>query len=184
MMKVSNDCIFVFAGRPERKVYGLQLFQSGIAEKIIFSVARYEWRHFLKLGLGNLNEFEKVVRDTEPEKRYFFIEFSKNNKYSIYTIKRYRYGTLSEAMALAQIIEKAYINNLIIVSSRYHMRRAVYSINKFLPDSKVNILPQAVPLMTQDDDSNIPREKNKLSNSISEYLKFYYYKFVLLRYYR
>src|SRR5215469_4373168 len=39
-----SDVIFVLAGRSERKIYGLQLFNQNLAPWLILSVGRYEVR--------------------------------------------------------------------------------------------------------------------------------------------
>src|SRR5215831_4682837 len=43
------DLILVLAGRPERKSYGLRLFQEGFAGRLILSVGRFEVRQVATL---------------------------------------------------------------------------------------------------------------------------------------
>jgi hypothetical protein len=36
------DCIFVLAGKPERKIFGIDLWRRGYAPELILSVGRFE----------------------------------------------------------------------------------------------------------------------------------------------
>jgi hypothetical protein len=53
------DCIFVLAGKEERKAYGIKMWRFGYASQLILSVGRFEWRKFGELGL----ELMAVSRD-------------------------------------------------------------------------------------------------------------------------
>src|SRR5262245_13733886 len=64
------DCIFVLAGRQERKVFGIQLWQQGYAPEVILSVGRFEWRRFYHLGLSGDGGLKAMVDRTPPVQRH------------------------------------------------------------------------------------------------------------------
>src|SRR5262245_11773192 len=48
---MSDDAIFVFAGRESRKRFGVRLYREGRAPRLLLSVGRFEWRRFADLSL-------------------------------------------------------------------------------------------------------------------------------------
>src|SRR6267142_306862 len=70
---VPSDAIFVLAGRPERKRYGLDLFKRGLAPVLILSVGRFEWRRFPELGLPDDGGLTRLVEETYYRRRHFFV---------------------------------------------------------------------------------------------------------------
>jgi uncharacterized SAM-binding protein YcdF (DUF218 family) len=138
------DCIFVFAGRPERKHYGLQLYRQGFAKTIIFSVGRFEWRRFPELGLADDGGLYRTVQEVPPPHRHFFVEMGPEGMRCTLVEKR-TLGTMSEAAALSQWIEKKSYRSLLIVSSGFHLRRVVESVRHFSSKLRPEIIPVAVP---------------------------------------
>lgn len=55
------DCIFVLAGRHERKVYGIDLLRRDLAPELILSAGRFEWRGFYALDLPGDSGLLKLV---------------------------------------------------------------------------------------------------------------------------
>ena len=138
------DCIFVFAGRQERKVHGLQLYKAGYASRIIFSVGRFEWRKFHELGLENDGGLVDLVQETPPKKRHFFVCI-KGNRATCSLIGKGMFGTMSEAAALCRLAGKENLGSLLIVSSNYHLRRCLECMEGFCSDAALRIIPVAAP---------------------------------------
>ncbi len=179
----NGDCIFVFAGRPQRKYYALNLWKSGYAKRIIFSVGRYEWRSFFQLGIEDDGGLAVLVQQTPPRRRHFFVCMT-NKETKSFLINRRKLGTMSEVIALADYIQKEDIRNLIIVSSAFHLRRTTETLRRFCPDSTLRIIPVAVP------DELLPDTRRKWwamkkssSLILSEYIKYISYKFFLPLFY-
>ena len=136
------DCIFVFAGRHERKVHGLQLYKAGYASRIIFSVGRFEWRRFPELGLENDGGLVELVQQTPPRKRHFFVDIE-GNRATCSLIRKGMFGTMSEAAALCRLARKEKLSSLLIVSSSYHLRRCLDCVGGFCSDAALKIIPVA-----------------------------------------
>ena len=130
------DLIFVFAGREERKRYGLELYERGYAPRIILSVGRFEWRRFAELGLASDGGLVELVPTIEAPKRHFFVEIA-GEETTCRFIERGHYGTLSEAHALAARVARAAraarvgddendeAITILLVSSPEHSRRCL-----------------------------------------------------------
>lgn len=138
------DCIFVFAGKPERKTYGLKLYRDGYASRIFFSVSRFEWRRFLQLGLEDYGGLLDHVKATPYFQRHFFVQITSKCA-NTFRIPKRQFGTLSEAMALSEFIDRLQIKSLIIVSSGFHLRRAVQAVKNCCVNPHVELIPVAVP---------------------------------------
>src|SRR5262245_8638815 len=117
----SCDLVFVLAGRPERKPYGWQLFQSGLAPRLIFSVGRYETRQAARQpveipGLMALRE------KTPPPQRHFWTDFTQGNTLvSLAGLKKT--NTYWELHALGRYLEPDIPRCIAIVSTSIHLRR-------------------------------------------------------------
>lgn len=138
------DCIFVFAGRPERKKYGLELYRQGYSSRIVFSVARFEWRRFCQLGLDDDGGLVPLVQRTPPEKRHFFVMLDQERA-TAFPIPKGRLGTWSEAAALARFVNEKGIKSILVVSSAYHLRRASAALDRQSFEPGQHVTPVAVP---------------------------------------
>ena len=136
------ECIFVFAGRPGRKVYGLSLYERGYAKRIVFSVGRFEWRRFPGLGLEQDGGLAELAEMTPPRKRHFFVHVEKSQTQS-FLVRKGTLGTLSEAAALSSFIKHENIKTLLVVSSTLHLRRAVGALRGYCSDIELRIVPVA-----------------------------------------
>ncbi len=140
-----TDCIFVFAGRPERKLYALDLFKRGYANRIVFSVSRYEWRHFLQLGLEQDGGLAELVQKTPPALRHFFVYIDHQRAWCS-LIDQGKYGTLSEVRALIHLAQRQNIKRLMVVSSDFHLRRICETLRRYrVSGDRLSIIPVAVP---------------------------------------
>lgn len=173
------DCIFVFAGRPERKVYGLQLFRQGYAKRIVLSVGRFEWRGFPGLGLANDGGLVEMVQKTPPEMRHFFVIVD-DAGVRCQLVPKGKLGTMSEILALADFVRQNDVRQLMVVSSSYHLRRVCATLRSCFPSRRLKLNPVAVP-----EDMAAERRSKwwaypRLSSVIrKEYLKLIVYKAVL-----
>jgi hypothetical protein len=138
-----SDLIFVLAGRPERKAFGLQLFRQGIAPRIILSVGRFEVRKMDAFGFQDLN-MREMVRHMAPEDRHFFIEISDGSR-TVTPARIKRVGTFGELAALADYIRERQIKNLILISTSVHLRRVRLCCRKMSGLRRLNISYVPVP---------------------------------------
>lgn len=137
------EAIFVFAGRPERKPHGLALWRDGFAPMLVLSVARFEWRRFVELGLSDDGGLVDLVRRTPPEERHFFVVLDRAGARAI-RVETRGLGTWNEARALAGFLERERIRSVLVVSSASHLRRAVTTLRALTPP-EVRIDATAVP---------------------------------------
>jgi uncharacterized SAM-binding protein YcdF (DUF218 family) len=140
--------VFVLAGEPHRKAYGLQLYRAGYAPRILLSVGRFEIRRFAELDLPYAAGSEPInllaARPAALRERHFFVAFSAQDV-SFEKIPPGRLGTLREIRALAKWCnERPEIASLIIVSSDYHLRRVRLCCRALLPKA-LGVTYAAVP---------------------------------------
>jgi hypothetical protein len=136
-----SDVIFVLAGRPERKVYGLQLFQEGIAPRLILSVGRFEVRKMDRLGFQGLNLRELTSR-LPPGDRHFFIDIVADSQRVIVRSDAGK-GTCAELMSLSRYLEPDRVNSLLLVSTSVHLGRVRHYCERIasLSDKKICYVP-------------------------------------------
>lgn len=139
-----TDCIFVFAGKPERKAYGVKLWRQGYAGELILSVGRFEWRGFYNLGLPGDGGLMQLVERTPPRLRHFFVSLQ-GKEVTCSSIQIGRFGTKSEALELAKRIKEKGYQSVMIVSSPMHLRRAAWSVSQAIRYSPVCLSLVAVP---------------------------------------
>lgn len=134
------DLIFVLAGRPDRKVFGLQLYRGGLAPKILLSTGRFEVRAFARLQLPGAERLREMARSLPPEHRHFLVEF-KGADIEIQPILRGRFGTLGEVRALAAWLEQhPEIRSLGVVSSRSHLPRVILCCRALISGRRVRFI--------------------------------------------
>ncbi len=124
---VKADCIFVFAGRPGPKEFGLSLYRSGYADRLVLSVARFEWRGVAQLGLRDDGGLVEMVRRTPPVHRHFFVHLAPEGA-SCVLVPRRRLGTWTEAAAITALAREKHIRTLLVVSTGNHLRRAITAL--------------------------------------------------------
>ena len=144
------DAIFVFAGRESRKRFGLRLFREGVANRLVLSVGRFEWRRFASLGLPSDGGLVEMVGKIEPRLRHFFVVLRPEGA-SCEAIQKGVLGTWSEARALSDLVGRERIGKLVVVSHRQHLKRCLLALSLTLPDP-CTVTPIASPA----DDSTEP----------------------------
>jgi DUF218 domain len=166
----SCDLIFVLAGRPERKPYGWELFQSGLAPRLILSVGRYEARETARSPL-EIPELLSLREKTPPSQRHFWVDFHGGNRtVSLAGLKET--NTYWEIYALGDYLRPNFPARIAIVSTSIHLRRVRLCCRKIaaLAESQVLFLP--VP----EDKSRFQREgwwksRDQCFYLLSEYVK-------------
>lgn len=141
---VPSDAIFVFAGRPERKRFGLELFKRGLAPVLILSVGRFEWRRFPDLGLPDDGGLTRLVQETYYKHRHFFVTVGPDGA-SARFVPTHFLGTLREALALAEEVRAKGYRSILVVSTSIHLRRARLALRHTLKDLPVRVAYTAVP---------------------------------------
>ncbi len=139
-----TDCIFVFAGRPERKEFGLSLYRNGYADQIVLSVGRFEWRRFSQLGLAHDGGLLELVNQTPPVRRHFFVHLGPQGATCLLVPKR-RFGTWTEASSITSWARERHIRNLLVVSTGFHLRRAIATLCAQEGSEDLSFHPVAVP---------------------------------------
>ncbi|MBZ5531479.1 MAG: YdcF family protein [Acidobacteriia bacterium] len=114
------DLIFVLAGRPERKDYGLELFQRGLAPRLILSVGRFEVRQ--TAAAFELPELISMRDKTQPFQRHFWMDFTKGSR-QVRLAGLKRHNTFWELSALAGYLAPEPPRSIALVSTSIHLRR-------------------------------------------------------------
>jgi hypothetical protein len=116
-----SDVIFVLAGRPERKTYGLQLFREQFSPRLILSVGRFEVRGMAALGFSDLN-LRGLSARLPPDQRHFFIDITATSRRVLVRGDAGR-GTYAELLSLSRYLESAPASTLLLVSTSVHLAR-------------------------------------------------------------
>lgn len=163
------NCLFVLAGKQERKVYGVELWRQGHAPELILSVARFEWRRFYDLGLPADGGLKQMVAATPPPDRHFFVRFHSGGA-TASLVRRRRYGTLTEALGLAQLMKDSPPASLLVISSSIHLRRARLVFCRFFRKLGTCLTFVAVP------ENPAPLTHREV---FSEFCKYLYYRAII-----
>jgi hypothetical protein len=118
----ASDLIFVLAGRPERKTYGLELFREGFAPRLILSVGRFEVRQVARLGLGGDFGLRELAARTPASQRHFFLDLTHDSRQAGLAGMRHS-GTYEELSQFAAYLSSAAITSVTFVSTSIHLRR-------------------------------------------------------------
>ena len=174
------DLIFVYAGREDRKLYGLQLYAEGRAPELLLSVGRFEIRRFGELPLPEPVDLRAIAAPVEPPLRHFFVSLSEQGR-SVERIRMSRFGTLAETQALCNWLNhRPEVRRILIVSSRAHRLRVELCCKKLLP---ATVHFHFVPVPKEISDSTAqrqPRQQESARYFLSEFGKLLLYRLVLL----
>lgn len=135
------DAIFVFAGREERKRFGLKLFEADYAPRLILSVARFEWRRFRDLELWSDGGLLEMVPTIDAAERHFFVHVERN-RVRCEKVHKGHFGTMSEAQALSAVAEQSKLSKILLVSSAEHLPRCVLAMHAALT-TECHVVPVA-----------------------------------------
>jgi uncharacterized SAM-binding protein YcdF (DUF218 family) len=138
------DCIFVLAGKQDRKSYGVKMWRFGYAPQLILSVGRFEWRKFSELGLESNGGLVCKVEQTTPKKRHFLVRLDRQEVFCTLA-QTGIFGTRSEARALAAYLRDMPVRSLLILSSPVHLRRVALAFRRAFHKSGINLTFVAAP---------------------------------------
>jgi hypothetical protein len=138
------DLIFVLAGRLERKIYGLELFQSGIAPRLILSIDRYEVSKIKRLELPFAEELVRLRDRTLPQERHFFVDMDRN-AVRFEQINLFSKNTYGEILKLREYLQDEKIEHVMVISTDLHLQRVSLTVNKLFKDRKTQFSFCAVP---------------------------------------
>lgn len=138
------DCIFVMAGRQDRKVFGIKMWRIGYAAQLILSVGRFEWRKFKDLGLESDGGLESMAAQIPPKKRHFLVRLNPREA-SCTPVQPGFFGTSSEARILAEYLRDQPVRSLLVVSSPIHLRRVALVFRHSFRKSNIQLTFVPVP---------------------------------------
>lgn len=167
------DCIFVLAGKQDRKFHGIKMWRFGYASQLILSVDRFEWRKFPELGLESDGGLEAQVEQTPAPKRHFFVRLD-GQQATCTPVKKGHFGTRTEARALAEYARDHSMRSILIVSSPAHLRRVALSFRRAFRKSGIQLTFVAAP------------EKSEFRSPVvraeiwSEFRKYFLYRLLFL----
>jgi hypothetical protein len=139
------DLIFVLAGLPERKRYGWELFQQGLAPVLLLSVGRSEAR-FLKARAG-VPEDGGVVRllPIRPEQGNHIFLWVEQGRVRPEVVRLPERNTFGEVSAFCAALHRRAIHHALVLSTDVHLRRIRYAVGTLLGPSPVRITYLGVP---------------------------------------
>jgi hypothetical protein len=138
--------IFVLAGRECRKDFALALFERGLSDVLLMSIARFEIRRFISRGLELRGDLQQLAASIAPEARHFFVtRWSTGQQSETEQIPVGRFGTWSEIRAFSRWLgDNQRIRTGLVVSSGFHLRRVRWCC-RFLVTESVRLKFAAVP---------------------------------------
>jgi len=120
------DAIVVFTGGKGRLEYSLRLLTEGKGERLFIS------------GVGNIRNFEELLRR--------FPEPLQDNVHALpenaITLGRQAENTIGNAMETANWAKAKNVRSLLLVTSNYHMPRALLEMGEVMP--QVALIPASV----------------------------------------
>jgi len=125
------DLLFVFAGADARKVYGVRAWREGTASALALSVARFEWRRVPQFGLPEEGGLLRLV-DATPAPERLFLLVAEGERVRARRLWKGRWGTWSEAVALAALVRERGARTVFVCSSGYHLPRVLLTVRRAL----------------------------------------------------
>ena len=122
------DIIVVLAGRMDRKVYGLELYNAGIAPRVVLSVGRFEVSRMRSLGLDRVDDLV-ALRDATPREERHFLAVVGESGTQIQRVRLPRWSTYGEALGLHAFLQNQGVRRVMVVSTGIHLRRAALAFN-------------------------------------------------------
>ncbi len=116
------DVIFVLAGKMERKRYGVELYDAGIATRLLLSVGRFEIGKIGALQLPFVAELTRKRDSIPPRQRHFFCVVDRVGT-RIMNPHLHRWNTWGEVVAFREHLASNPATRVIVVSTDIHLRR-------------------------------------------------------------
>jgi hypothetical protein len=161
-LPTAADLIFVHAGRMERKQYGIELYRSGIAPRLILSVGRFEISKMAAMGFEGAAELIAQRDRAAPGDRHFFCEMS-GSGIGIEKVRLRSWDTYGELLALRDFLKCNMPGNLLIVSTDVHLRRVALTFQKVfggVPNAKFCPVPVSKSSLIKDSWWSKPENRN------------------------
>jgi len=172
------DLIFVLAGEMSRKHYALQLFREWLAQRLLFSVGRFEIRRFSKMALPVQLDLLKLAQDVPPPQRHFFVLFQ-GRKCRVEHVQPRRFGTLREMASLARWLDaNPEVQSALLISNEAHLRRIRMCCRSLLPRG-VEVALLAVPSSFSDCVDQQSAAIQSTGSDLVEFLKVFVYRVLL-----
>jgi hypothetical protein len=136
--------IFVFAGRMERKRYGLELYHAHLAPRLLLSIGRFELSRMNPFALEKMDELIAARDRIPPQERHFFYEIDGGAvRWEHASIRRW--STYGEVLALKEYLGREMPRRMIVVSSDLHLRRIAVTIEKVFRGVALDVVYCPVP---------------------------------------
>jgi hypothetical protein len=141
---VPADLILVIAGRMDRKAYGLELYDKGLAPRLLLSTGRFEVSRMRALSIRGVEELI-ALRDRLPARqRHFAVQLdSSGTKFQ--TLPLPRWSTYGEALGLRPLLLQKAVGRVLVVSTDVHLRRVALSFSKIFRGGAIEFSYCPVP---------------------------------------
>ena len=117
-----RSTLFVFAGRPHRKTIAHEMMAKNDVADVIYSVGRFEWRRFSREFPEYATDLLPLVEQTPPLQRHFFIHVI-GGEVRTQAVRKTKFGTMNEVLALKEYVHNSGVQDLILLSDAFHLRR-------------------------------------------------------------
>ena len=105
-----------------RKLYGIELYRSGYAPRLLLSVGRFEVSKMRNIGFAASDALESLRNQSPPEERHFFI-WMDSAGLRMERANLRRWSTYGEALGLREFLGKENVRSVLVISSAVHLRR-------------------------------------------------------------
>lgn len=138
------DLIFVMAGRMERKKYGLELYGSGLAPRLLLSIGRFEVSKMSHIDFDATDELIKLRDRTAPDERHFFCVVNPSG-IQVEKVKLRQWNTYGEVLAFRRFLERDGARSVMVISTDVHLHRVAITFGKVFRDAAFEFLYCPVP---------------------------------------
>lgn len=145
----ASDVLIVLSGNPERELYAVELYRSGLAEKIVMSGPSSAVRAMKKRAVERGVEAGDIILEEE-------------------SWSTYQNAVNSRAIVLQQEMKSA-----IVITSDYHARRSRMVFRRVFKDTGINLIFSAAPGLSPGADIEYDEERRR--QVLKEYVKLVYY---------
>jgi hypothetical protein len=123
------DLIYVMAGKMERKDYGLELYQAGLAPRLVLGVGRFEVTKMRGVSLEHsvVEELIALRNKTPADERHFFVKLDPSGV-SIEKRHLRRWSTYGEILDLQDWLKAKNVRRVMVISTDVHLRRVALTL--------------------------------------------------------
>jgi hypothetical protein len=138
------DCIFVPAGKQERKTYGIKMWHFGYAAQLILSVGRSELQKFSELNLESDGGLEALAEQAPAKKAHFLVRMDRQESFCV-QLRPGLFALRSEVRGAAKYLRELSVRSLLVVSSPSHLRSVSLVCRRAFRKTGVQLTFVAVP---------------------------------------